>query len=157
MSLCWSLPGHRMPHTLENALPIFLREQDKLTDRLALVMSRHVIPNRKRAQGRACKLPSSQSSSGMTQEVNKESPRRLDGQRPGRRQVQLNMLFLYSSSLALSGTLKTHTHTHTQIQKKTFIWFNTKIYYEENKDGNNSNMKIIPVNIYLFILKIWPY
>ena len=73
-----------MPHALENASPIFLREQDKLTDRLASVMSCHVIPNRKRAQGRACKLPSSQSSSGMAQEVNKDSPRRLDGQRPGR-------------------------------------------------------------------------
>lgn len=57
---------------------------DKLTARLGSVMSRRVIPKRKRAQGRARKRPSSQSSSGVTQEVNEESPRCLDGQRPGR-------------------------------------------------------------------------
>lgn len=38
------------------------------------------------------------------------------------------------SPLALCGSLKT-----TQNQNKTCIWFNAKMYYEENKDGNNTS------------------
>lgn len=94
-----------MPRALKNASPIFLREQDKLTARLASVMSHCIIPKRKRAQGRACKPPSSQSSSGMTQEVNRETPSHLDGQRPGR------------SMGKVSGVPRIHVTHHPTCQR----------------------------------------
>ena len=59
--------------------------------------------------------------------------------------MQLNMLFLYSSLLAVSGTLKKTTH-----KSKTKRLFGLIPKYKENKDVNNSNMQIIPVNIYYY-------
>lgn len=47
------------------------------------------------------------------------------------------------SPLALCVSLKT-----TQNKNKTCIWFNAKMYYEENKGGNNTITWIISVNIF---------